>query len=311
MNGEELLTLFERTRRRCHLVGTPENGVVAGLDLEGRLFTLFGGRVVNRLNPQALLEQTTRAGYLNPGGDGLWPAPEGTALGYEYATGAWRVPPGLTGARYRVTEAAENRARIEAEVDLVNASGRGIPTLFSRDIAVAAEPEGLRVTVVEAIRYLGVETLPRDTCLLAPWTLCQFDCGPGGEVVFPATSPDDVWDLYDPSGDCRTVRDGLVRTRTDGTRRYQIGIGPAVPWIRLHLPAAQLVVERRAAPLAPPLDYIDIADAPVETRPSARRTRYSVYSDANGFMEIEAAGGAPAALAPGDELAVEVTTLYR
>ncbi len=311
MSGEELLALFERTRRRCHLVGTSGSGVVAGLDLEGRLFAIVNGVVVNRVNPGALTGETSRAGYLNPGGDGLWPAPEGTALGYEYATGAWRVPPGLTGARYRVTESSGNRARIEAEVDLVNASGRGLPTLFIRDIRVAAEPDALRVTVVEAIRYLGVGTLPREACLLAPWTLCPFDCGPGCEVVFPETAPEDVWDLYDPSTDCRTVRDGLVHTLTDGTRRYQIGIGPAVPWIRLHLPAARLVVERRAAPLAALQDYIDIADAPVDARPSARRTRYSVYSDANGFMEIEAAGGAPAALAPGDELAVEVTTLYR
>lgn len=37
-------------------------------------------------------------------GYGLWPAPEGTSLGYSYATGSWRVPAGIRHARFRVTD---------------------------------------------------------------------------------------------------------------------------------------------------------------------------------------------------------------
>ena len=53
---------------------------------------------MNRVNPDAIAGLSTREAYLNPGGDGLWPAPEGTCFGYQYATGDWRVSPGLSSA---------------------------------------------------------------------------------------------------------------------------------------------------------------------------------------------------------------------
>ncbi len=311
MNGNELIELFKQGGKRCHLVGTAENGVIAGLDLEGRLFTVMNGTVMNRVNPAAVLGITTRAGYLNPGGDGLWPAPEGTCLGYQYGTGNWRVPPGLTGARFLVTEHTANRARIEAEIDLINASGSGVPAIFSRDVSVVSLDNCLTVKVIESIQYIGAKTLNREECILAPWTLCQFDCGPGCEVVFPATGKADVWDLYDPSDECRYVKDGLVHTRTDASQRYQIGIGEAVPWIELRLPHKKLEIKRTAFSLPETLDYIDIADTSPSTRPSDKGTRYSVYSDMNGFMEIEAAGGCPPVIEPGMVLSVEVITEYR
>jgi hypothetical protein len=311
MNGNELIELFKKGGKRCHVIGTAENGVIAGLDLEGRLYTVMDGMVVNRVNPAAVLGITTRAGYLNPGGDGLWPAPEGTCLGYQYGTGNWRVSPGLAGARFLVMEQTANRARIEAEIDLVNASGTGIPAIFSRDVSVAADNNCLTVKVNESIQYIGAKALNREECLLAPWTLCQFDCGPGCEVVFPATVKTDVWDLYDPSDDCRCVKDGMVHTRTDSTRRYQIGIGEAVPWIELILPDKKLKIKRSALTLPEKMSYIDIADVSPATRPSDKETRYSVYSDMNGFMEIEAVGGCPPVLSPGVVLSIEVTTEYR
>ncbi len=311
MNGSELIELFKKGGKRCHIIGTAENGVIAGLDLEGRLYTVMDGTVMNRVNPAAVLGITTRSGYLNPGGDGLWPAPEGTCLGYQYGTGSWRVPPGLAGARFLVTGQTAGRARIEAEIDLVNASGLGVPAIFSRDVSVGPDNNCLTVKVIESIQYAGARTLNREECILAPWTLCQFDCGPGCEVVFPAAGDADIWDLYDPSDDCRYIKDGLVHTRTDASRRYQIGIGEAVPWIKLHLPHKKLEIKRSASKLPGNMDYIDIADASPSTRPSDKGTRYSVYSDMNGFMEIEAAGGCPHMLEPGVVLSVEVVTEYR
>ena len=310
MNGNELIELFKKGGKRCHIIGAAENGVIAGLDLEGRLYSVMDGEVVNRVNPAAILGITTRSGYLNPGGDGLWPAPEGTCLGYQYGTGGWRVPPGLTGARFIITEQTANQARIEAEIDLVNASGMGVPAIFSRDVSVAAENKCLTVKVIESIQYAGAQTLNREDCILAPWTLCQFDCGPGCEVVFPAANAA-IWDLYDPSDGCRCVKDGLVHARTDSSRRYQIGIGAAAPWIELHLPHKNLRIKRSASKLPGNMDYIDIADASPSTRPSDKGTRYSVYSDMNGFMEIEAVGGCPPALDPGAVMSVEVITEYR
>ncbi|MHB9137804.1 MAG: hypothetical protein ACYC4Q_00200 [Victivallaceae bacterium] len=311
MNGNELIELFKKGGKRCHVIGTSENGVIAGLDLEGRLYAVMNGVVMNRVNPAAILGITTRSGYLNPGGDGLWPAPEGTCAGYQYGTGSWRVSPGLTGARFLVTEETAGRARIEAEIDLINASGLGIPAIFSRDVSVTAENNCLTVKVVESIQYVGARTFNRAECMLAPWTLCQFDCAPGCEVVFPATADADIWDLYDPSDDCRFVKDGLVHARTDASKRYQIGIGASVPWIKLCLPHKKLEIRRSAPKLPENLDYIDIADASPSSKPSDKETRYSVYSDMNGFMEIEAVGGCPRVIESGMVLSVEVTTEYR
>lgn len=312
MRAQELLRLFAEGHKRCHLVGTEAAGVVAGLDLEGRLYAVLQGEVLNRVNPQALLGTSTRAGYLNPGGDGLWPAPEGSGLGYEYATGHWRVPPGLSGARYWLKEGTDSAATICAEVDLINAAGLGIPAAFERRVAVSAtSANALTMTVVESITYLGERTLSRQQALLVPWTLAQFDCGPGCEVVFPALPERAPWDLYDSPSDHQRRHDGQRwRTRTDGGERYQLGIGPEVDWLEYRDPRRGLVVRRSAEPLPSHLAYIDIADrAPTES-PTARQVRFSVYSDPAGFMEIEAAGGAPAELTPGATLAVTVKTTY-
>ena len=307
MTGNELIELFRQAGKRCLAIGDATNGVIVGLDLEGRLYTVMDGTVMNRVNPVAVNGISTRAGYLNPGGDGLWPAPEGTCAGYQYSTGGWRVSPGLTGARFLVTEQHANHARIEAEIDLVNAVGIGIPTLFGRDVTVSATAETLTVKVIETIRYLGAKSLRG--CLLAPWSLCQFDCGPGCEVVFPADNAV-VWDLYDPSENCRYVKDGLIHTRTDGSQRYQIGIGKNTPWIELRKPQDNLIVRRSALSLTPGQDYIDIVDAAPTIAPQSRDTRYSVYSDMNGFMEIEAVGGDPDKIEPGMELSVEIITKF-
>lgn len=310
MNGNELIGLFKKGGRYCHVVGSAENGVIAGLDLEGRLFTVLDGKVINKVNPDAILGTSTRATYLNPGGDGLWPAPEGTCLGYEYSTGKWRVPPGLSGAKFIVLEKSCNHGVIEAEIDLINASGRGIPTIFRRDITVKMEKSAIVVKVIEMIEYIGRETLSREECMLAPWTLCQFDSEAGCEVVFPETCGSAVWDLYDSSSEKRCVKDGLWHTETCGGMKYQIGIDKTVGWIEFRNPAKNLTVKRSAGNLPQGQDYIDIIDAPPDKMPSDRFTRYSVYSDPSFFMEIEAVGGCPRKLEPGTIMSVEVTTEY-
>lgn len=310
MTGIELIELFEESGRRCHIIGSSENGIVAGLDLEGRLFAIMNGNVMNKVNPAAILGITDRAAYLNPGGDGLWPAPEGTCFGYEYSTGKWRVPPGLSGAKFKLVEESRNHGVIEAEVDLVNAAGLGIPTIFRRNITVETAGSALIVKVIESIEYIGSKTLSRKECMLAPWTLCQFDSEAGCEVVFTKTHDSAVWDLYETSAEKRYAKDGRWHARTDGGMKYQIGIDNTVDWIEFRNPAKNLTVKRSAGKLSPEQDYIDIIDAPPDKMPSDRETRFSVYSDPSFFMEIEAVGGCPQVLAPGSVMSVQVSTEY-
>ena len=120
MTGNDLIGLMLKSHRRVDITGTPDNGIIAALDLEGRIFTVSNSIVFNRVVPSAILNRSNKNGYLNPGGDALWPAPEGTCFGYEYGTGKWRVPPSITGAVWEVIQKGENKTVIRAEIDLVN-----------------------------------------------------------------------------------------------------------------------------------------------------------------------------------------------
>jgi hypothetical protein len=292
-------------------VGDLNAGVIIALDLEGRLFAVLDGEVLNRVNLDAIAGESTQKLYLNPGGDGLWPAPEGTSRGYQYSTGAWRVTPELRAARYLVTQAARRSAEVVAEVDLINAQGRGIPTLFKRQIALTPGRRSVALRTVESITYIGRSPLRRTDCLLAPWTLCQLDSGPECEVVFPCTRKAAVWDLYDDASDAqREWRGKLCGTATNGSQRYQIGIGAEVPWIEFHDARRGLVVRRRAGRLPAGQSYIDIRDAAPGVAPARKGVRYSVYSDTANFMEIEAVGGCPAVVRPNVEMSIEVDTRF-
>jgi hypothetical protein len=311
MKATRILKAFARADKQVQLVGDLDAGVIIALDMEGRLFTVLEGQVLNRVNLDAIAGESTRKIYFNPGGDGLWPAPEGTSLGYQYSTGAWRVAPGLRAARYQVTQAAKRSAEVVAEVDLINAQCRGIPTLFKRQVTVTPGRRSVTVRSVESITYLGRTPLRRTDCLLAPWTLSQFDSGPGCEVVFPCTRKANVWDLYDdPSEAQREWCGPLCRTAANGSQRYQIALSPQVPWMEFRDPRHGLVVRRKAGRLPAGQSYIDIRDAVPEAVPTNRGVRYSVYSDTANFMEIEAVGGCPAVIRPNAEMSLEVNTRY-
>jgi hypothetical protein len=305
------LKAFSQAGKRALLVGDLDAGVIVALDLEGRWFGILNGEILNRVNLEAIAGQSTGDRYLNPGGDGLWPAPEGTKLGYQYAAGAWRVPPGLRVARFQVTRSARRSVTVRAEVDLVNNQGLGIPALFERRITVSLGRGAVTVRVVESITYLGRAVWRRGDCLLAPWSLGQFDCGSGCEVIFPCRHKAAVWDLYDePSDGQRTWADGLCRTRTDGTQRYQIGISAEVPWIEFRDPRRGLTVRRTSGPLPLAQSHIDIRDAAPNATPGGKGVRYSVYADTSGFMEIEAAGGCPVILRPNSVMSISVNTRF-
>lgn len=312
MNVIQAIELFEKSKKRCILIGSENAGVLVGLDLEGRLWAVKDGVILNRFNPQAVTGQCSQDEYLNPGGDGLWPAPEGSQLGYNYSTGKWRVPPGLTSARFHVIESEENHAIVMADVDLINASGIGIATAFKRDIRVIEDNDSLQVTVTEIIEYLGDKSLSSDTCLLAAWSLCQFDSNEGCEVVFPVADKNCVWDLYDSSDNQRHIDSNLCFTKTESSAgRYQIGLDKSVDWIEFRNPKTGLTVRRTAAFILGQQDYIDISDRDPTESPTLKGVRFSVYNDPSGFMEIEVAGGCPENIIPGTKFSTTINTIYR
>ena len=309
MTGNDLIKLMHQAHRRVHVTGTSENGIIAGLDLEGRLFVVVNGRVLNRVVESAITNRNNRNAYLNPGGDALWPAPEGTCFGYEYGTGIWRVPPSITGAVWEVADHSDRNSVLRAEIDLVNNRHLGILCEFERHLEFEQNGNSLIQNVTEIIRYIGNRTLTKDEFRLAPWSLCQFDSGEGCRVIMPLPSENDVRDMYESSLAKRGISDGkyVVDTKTDF--RFQLGLGKNVPWIE-YIKGSDFSVKRLAGSLPPGQCYIDISDAPPDQIPSDKGDKLSIYCDPSGFMEIEACGGCPDVLLPGTELSVKITTEY-
>jgi hypothetical protein len=312
MTAIELLSACNQAGKRTHLIGDLQAGVIIVLDMEGRLFTVRNGKILNRVNPKAIAERGTLGGYLNPGGDVLWPAPEGTSLGYQYSTGSWRVAPGLRSVRYTVDKIHKRGATITGEVDLINNKGHGIPAIFKRRIHINTLKNEIIVHVLESITYIGNTMLTNRDCLLAPWSLCQFDAGPECEVVFPCSSRSSVWDLYSESGSGKQRwTKSFCHAITDGTSRFQIGLDKEIPWIRFCDHKRGLYVRRDAEILPGDQSYIDIRDVSPHVEPAEKGVRYSIYNDPDNFMEIEAVGGCPASINPGTELSIRVTTRFR
>ena len=309
MTGKELIDLLSQSYRRSHLVGTLENGVIAALDMEGRLFTVVNNNVISRVVPSAIINRSNKNTFQNPGGDTLWPAPEGTTLGYEYATGKWRVPPSITGATWEVISHEKDRSVIRAEIDLINNLQVGIPCEFERSIEINQQDERFVQNVTETIRYIGEKTLQEGEFLLAPWSLCQFDSGDGGKVVMPPPEEGDIWDMYEPSDSQRRLHDGLYIVDTNTQHRFQVGLSSNVPWIE-YIFKNRFRVKRYVDKLPSGHSYIDIADAPPNQLPSQKGVKLSIYCDPSGFMEIEACGGCPDVMKPDTELSVKITTEY-
>lgn len=308
MTGPELLELLHKAKRRSHVIGSPENGIIVGLDIEGRLFTVLNGQVLSRVVPSAILNHSNKNNYQNPGGDALWPAPEGACFGYEYGTGKWRVPPAITGAVWEV-EQSINKTVIRAEIDLVNNLQIGIPCEFERHIEFECRGKSQIQHVTELIRYIGVKKLDMDEFRLAPWSLCQFDVGPECKVIMPPPSPEDIWDMYDSSLSQRGMSGDIYTVDAKTDFRFQLGLGAKVAWIE-YASGDEFSVKRNAGPLPSGQSYIDITDAPPEQLPSDRGVKLSIYCDPSGFMEIEACGGCPDTLVPGTELSVSIMTEY-
>ena len=310
MTGEELLSLFKQAYRRTYVVGTKENGVIIALDLEGRLFTVVNNRVISKVNPPAIHARSNRECFQNPGGDALWPAPEGNCLGYEYSTGTWRVPPSITGAVWEVVTHAENSCVVRAEIDLINNMQVGIPCVFERHITIEKRSNVLLQKVKEVIRYIGKRTLCKTDYSLAPWSLCQFDSSGTGAVYMPLpVGKEDIWDMYGSSDKQRNAQGDVYVVRTKTPERFQLGLSEEIPWIQ-YVNENNYVVKRSTDGLPQGQHYIDIGDISPGQPGSDKGVSLSVYCDPAGFVEIEACGGCTEELKPGTELFVNVTTEF-
>ncbi|MDO5582081.1 MAG: hypothetical protein Q4G69_13210 [Planctomycetia bacterium] len=320
MTGERLLELLAETVRRSVLIGSLENGIIAGLDLEGRLFAVHKNKVLNRVLPSSIYGRCSRAAFLNPGGDALWPAPEGTYFGYEYSTGSWRVPPAITGADWQIDSTSEDDSNLSspdpdtrtlcAEIDLVNNRGIGIPCLFRRKICIEnPSASGFTQKVIESIEYIGSRTIEEGEFLLAPWSLCQFDIEPESEIRFPLPKENDLWDLYASSEKQRRRERELCIVDPQTPQRFQLGLGASVPWIEYRC-GSRFKVRRSVLDLSSDPRLIDIADSDPGELPSSAGTKLSCYCDPSGFMEIEGCGSSPKKLVPGTIASVCITTEY-
>ncbi|MBR6372859.1 MAG: hypothetical protein IKS20_06740 [Victivallales bacterium] len=312
MKSIELITAIREAGRRLAIVGTERDGVLIALDIEGRIFAFMDGQVLNRVNIDAITGFSTREGYVNPGGDGLWPAPEGSSLGYEYSTGDWRVPPSLTGARWLPVLQESNHAVFQAEVDLINASGTGLPFILSRDITVKRSGKEMSVSIVEGLEYIGSKDYTRQQAVVAPWSLCQFDCGEECVLKIHRPAEDSIWDLYQWDSSChRHVNGNVCDVDMVTDFRFQLGMAPNVEWLEFVDKKRGFSVKRTADAPSEGCDYIDLADRdPAQPYSDAKPIRFSAYCDPTRFMEIEAAGGTPKLLTKGAKSCVRVNNVY-
>lgn len=308
MTGQELIDLFEKTYRRTHVVGTVENGVVIALDLEGRLFTVINNQVISRVNSSAILKRSNKEAFQNPGGDALWPAPEGTCFGYEYSTGNWRVPPAITGAIWEVLSQSKNECLIKAEIDLINNNQLGIPCEFERLIKIQTKDNSMIQEVKECIRYIGDRTLYKSEFSLAPWSLCQLDSSDSGKVRMPMPNEEDMWDMYTSSENKRSIEGDLYVVKTKTDKRFQLALNKNIPWIE-YVNENKYRIKRFTKPLPENQYYIDISDVSPSQFPSDKGVSLSLYCDPSGFLEIEACGGSIDVLEKNTELSVEVITI--
>lgn len=309
MTSVELIALLNKCHRRSHVIGNLENGVIAALDLEGRLFTIINGQIINRVLASAIEKRSNKTAFQNPGGDVLWPAPEGTTLGYEYTTENWRVPPSITGSVWEVISKTENSSVIKAEIDLINNQQIGIPCEFERHIKIEPQTNALIQNITEIIRYIGKETIDNKKFLLTPWSLCQFDSGDYGKVIIPASNKNDIWDMYDSSENQQTFQDDQLIVNTKTSKRFQLALSEHVQWIE-YIAEGKFRVKRCVLNSFPEYRYIDIADVSPDKAPSPKGVKLSVYCDPSNFVEIEGCGKCPDKLTPGIEISVNIVTEY-
>ncbi len=310
MNIEQFFDLCRHHGRRPVMISSGNAAVVAVCGMEGRLFYCHDGQLVSLFRPEAAENiSTSRSGYFNPGGDGLWPAPEGTRFGYEYSTGSWKVPSAVTSAQYEIIAQNSDSLEIAAEIDLVNNQQLGIPCRFSRKVSLRQSGTATVIEQTDSIEYTGVRELADGTFSIAPWSLSQFNVSDSTIARF-GDPGEAIRDLYMPSNDLLTFDGDAVNMRHDSKNRIQLALPETSGFVSLLMPENNLQITRTVAPLPAGQFPVDIADYPPDTDP-AGPVRLSIYNDPSGFMELETVGGCTAGLIPGTILNMSVTNVIK
>ena len=310
MNIEELVNICSRSGRRPQVISCGKAAVIATLGMEGRLFYAYNGEVVSLFRRESAENiSTSKTGYLNPGGDGLWPAPEGTRFGYEYSTGSWRVPAAIISAQYDVVSQSDDSLEIAAEIDLINNQQLGIPCRFIRKVQVKELDNAAVIEQYDAIEYMGCCELAAGTFSIAPWSLSQFTVDKKTIARF-GDSGTPVRDLYQPSKELLSSDGKIVTMKHDDKNRIQLALPEKSSFVELLVPDKNLQITRTSAPLAENLHPVDIADFPPDADPGDP-VRYSIYNDPSGFMVLETVGGCTDDLVPGTVLGVNMTNVIK
>ncbi len=310
MNTEQLFSICKENGRRPVMISAGNAAVTAVLGMEGRLFLTHNGELVSLFRPEAAEKiSTAKSGYFNPGGDGFWPAPEGTKFGYEYSSGCWKVPAAIVSAQYELVELKSDSLTIAAEIDLINNQQLGIPCRFIRKVSVREDNGATVVDQQDVIEYTGCCELAPGTFSIAPWSLSQFNVDDRSIARFgdPGTP---IRDLYMPSRELLSSDGKVVSMKHDRQNRIQLALPENSRFVELLLPEKNLQITRTSAPLAANLHPVDIADYPPDAEPGSP-VRFSIYNDPSGFMELETVGGSAAELLPGTQLPVNMTNVIK
>ena len=310
MNIEQLFDICRNNGRRPVMISSGNSAVVAVCGMEGRLFYCHDDQLISLFRPEAAENiSTSKSGYFNPGGDGLWPAPEGTRFGYEYSTGSWKVPSAVTSAQYEVIAQNSDSLEISAEIDLINNQQLGIPCRFSRKVSLRQDGTATVIEQTDSIEYTGVCELADGTFSIAPWSLSQFRADSSTIARF-GDPGEAIRDLYMPSKELLSFAGGKVDMKHDPVNRIQLALPETSNFAGLLMPEKNLQIIRTIAPLPEGQFPVDIADYPPDADP-AGAVRLSIYNDPSGFMELETVGGCTAGLLPGTILDMSVTNVIK
>jgi hypothetical protein len=271
------------------------------------------GELVHRLDPECLCAPSG-TGYINAGGNSLWPAPEGGPFAFNYLPGSdeWTVQDGVGRAIPDVSQSGDRCALVQKRIVLKNRKDVTIDLGYRRLVSVpdgVSLPEGydldgLCYRTDDMFEPLGDYRC--DDVLLAPWSLEQF---PGAEGVVAFGKVKDGsdainGDFYEHPGDRIRVGRSQFVFYLGGEGRQQIGVKlSSQPQLIGALDMRRsLLIVRRAQPQNGV--YFNIADNEQPNGPFSAADLFSIFNGGPlGFFELETIG---AMRTMDDHLAVSV-----
>lgn len=282
------------------LAASPQAALLVCPTLQGRIFASVGGELVHRFAPEGWPERARQGEFVNLGGNGLWPAPEGGAYAFNYnASGEWYVPLAIGREPAQVSECAADRAILRKEVELTNRRGERIAFTLRREIRLCPEPADLPAGLIglsyecrDSFELHGQYNAER--VLLAPWSLEQFPATADTVIFGLARTPAAAlnFDYYPDSDPHADFVERSFCFPLAGRGKFQFGLKAAHdPELIGALDATRgLLIVRQAEPAKG--RYFNIADNDQPAGPWSAADRYSIFYSGSlaGFYELETIG---------------------